>query len=237
MQIIADLHTHTLASGHAYASYIEMAQAAGKLGLKAIGITDHGPEMPGSCHPIYFWNLIELSRHIDGVRVIRGIEANIVDDQGEWDMDHRMFRSLELIITSLHNVPYDLRTEELCTGAIIKAMKHSESHIVGHPDAGRMPVDTVKIARAAAENNKILEVNNHSLEIGYDKAAQSYLAMLEECKALNIPIVVNSDAHDVHSVGLFHLALPLLEKAAFPEHLVANASEENLQHYLGIDLN
>lgn len=58
--IIADLHTHTLASTHAYSSLTEMVRAASERGLYAIAITDHGKAMPGSPRDWYFGNLREV---------------------------------------------------------------------------------------------------------------------------------------------------------------------------------
>ncbi|MGN1142248.1 MAG: PHP domain-containing protein [Oliverpabstia sp.] len=42
-KIIADVHTHTLASGHAYGTIREMAQAAAEKKLEILGITEHAP--------------------------------------------------------------------------------------------------------------------------------------------------------------------------------------------------
>ena len=44
MEIIADLHTHTLASTHAFNTVTEMARAAYEMGHKAIAIT--APKCP-----------------------------------------------------------------------------------------------------------------------------------------------------------------------------------------------
>ena len=41
MKIIADTHTHTLMSTHAYSTIIENIAEAKKKGLKFIAITDH----------------------------------------------------------------------------------------------------------------------------------------------------------------------------------------------------
>ena len=54
---VLDLHTHTVASGHAYCSLREMAKAAADKGLELLGITEHAPSMPGTCHKFYFHNL------------------------------------------------------------------------------------------------------------------------------------------------------------------------------------
>ena len=59
MRDVLDIHTHTLISGHAYNTIMEMAHAASEKGLELLGITDHAPEMPGGPHRFYFDNLKE----------------------------------------------------------------------------------------------------------------------------------------------------------------------------------
>lgn len=46
MNIELDVHTHTVASGHAFSTLQEMAQAAADKGLKLLGITEHSPAFP-----------------------------------------------------------------------------------------------------------------------------------------------------------------------------------------------
>ena len=41
MNIELDMHTHTLASGHAFSTIQEMAKAGAEKGLKLLGITEH----------------------------------------------------------------------------------------------------------------------------------------------------------------------------------------------------
>ena len=48
-KVLLDAHTHTVASGHAYSSLQEMAKAAADKGLEVLGITEHGPSVPGTC--------------------------------------------------------------------------------------------------------------------------------------------------------------------------------------------
>ena len=49
MEFTLDLHTHTVASGHAYSTVQEMAKAAADKGLKLLGITEHAQGIPGTC--------------------------------------------------------------------------------------------------------------------------------------------------------------------------------------------
>jgi len=53
-KVLVDAHTHTVASGHAYSSLQEMALAASGKGLQVLGITEHGPSIPGTCPLLYF---------------------------------------------------------------------------------------------------------------------------------------------------------------------------------------
>ena len=62
MKFIADTHSHTLASGHAYSTITEMAAAAAAKGLEVLALTEHAPEMPGTCGLFYFQNLDVVPR-------------------------------------------------------------------------------------------------------------------------------------------------------------------------------
>ena len=78
MRVEIDTHTHTLASGHAYNTLNEMAQAAADKGLKGLAITEHAPEMPGTCHLFYFQNLRIVPRKKYGIELLLGTELNII---------------------------------------------------------------------------------------------------------------------------------------------------------------
>ena len=62
MRDILDVHTHTVASGHAYNSMMEMIHAAQEKELEVYGITEHAPKMPGTCGEFYFHNLKVVPR-------------------------------------------------------------------------------------------------------------------------------------------------------------------------------
>ena len=67
MQIIADLHTHTLSATHAFNTLDEMAAKAAALGYAALAITDHGPAMPDAPHMWHFANQTALPLVLHGV--------------------------------------------------------------------------------------------------------------------------------------------------------------------------
>ena len=86
MKDLLDVHTHTIASGHAYSTLREMIEAAKRRGLSLIGISEHGPRMEGSCPEIYFCNFKVIRRDAYGIDLRMGAELNIIDYEGNLDI-------------------------------------------------------------------------------------------------------------------------------------------------------
>ena len=80
--IYLDLHTHTVVSGHAYSTLNENIAAAREHGLTIYGVSDHTPKMPGSTHLFYFRNLHVVPEFVQGIRVLKGAELNVMDVEG-----------------------------------------------------------------------------------------------------------------------------------------------------------
>ena len=112
MRYKLDVHTHTIASGHAYSTIEEMARAAARKGLEILGITEHAPGIPGTCDPIYFRNLHVVPREMSGVRLLLGAELNILDVNGTLDLDEHYYRMLDLRIAGIHQLCYTPGTPE-----------------------------------------------------------------------------------------------------------------------------
>ena len=92
-QSVMDLHTHTVASGHAYCTLREMAKAASDKGLELLGITEHAPKMPGTCHKFYFQNIKVVPREMYGIQLLLGSEVNILDAAGTVDLAQNTLES------------------------------------------------------------------------------------------------------------------------------------------------
>ena len=101
-QSVMDLHTHTVASGHAYCTLREMARAASDKGLELLGITEHAPKMPGTCHKFYFQNIKVVPREMYGIQLLLGSEVNILDAAGTVDLEQKTLEKLDVVIASLH---------------------------------------------------------------------------------------------------------------------------------------
>ena len=232
MRVEIDTHTHTLASGHAYNTVREMVKAAQEKGLKAIAITEHAPEMPGSCHRFYFVNLRVLPREMYGIKVLFGAELNIMDAEGNVDLSPNVIKGLDITIASMHPPCYKgEKTLEEVTKAYINIMEREDIEIIGHPDDGRFPVDYEELVKAAKRTGTLLEINNSSLKPdGYRaNTKENALRMLEYCKKYEAMIVLGSDAHFDTGIAEYPYAEEVLKDTDFPESLIANTSFEKLQ--------
>lgn len=233
-QSVLDLHTHTTASGHAYCSIHEMAKAAAEKKLELLGITEHAPAMPGTCHEMYFRNLKVVPRELHGIRLLLGAEVNILDPEGHIDLPEDVLKQLDVIIASLHIPCMKPGSAEENTKAYCNVMENPYVNIIGHPDDGRYPVDHRAVVEAAAKYGKVLEVNNHSLKPGTVRqgARDNYRSLLKLCKEYRVPVVMGTDSHFDTYIGNFEKAAALLEELDFPEELVLNRSLEALAPYI-----
>lgn len=235
---VLDLHTHTIASGHAYNTLREMAKAASDKGLSVLGITEHAPKMPGTCHSFYFHNLKTVPRELYGIRLLLGSEVNIMDFEGNIDLEERDLKGMDIIIASLHTPCIKPGSIKENTTAYLKVMENPYVNIIGHPDDGRYPVDYRALVEGAKEKGKVLELNNHSLDPKCFRrdARENDLKMLEFCKEYAVPVIMGSDAHFDTLIGEFSMARELLEEVDFPEELILNRSVEALQGHVNVKL-
>lgn len=234
MKLIADLHTHTLASGHAYGTIRENAQSAAQRGLSILGVSEHAPGIPGTCDPIYFWNLRCVPGELFGVRVLHGSEINVLEG-GKLSLEDRYIDRLDYAIAGIHTMCYKNQGAEGNTKNVIGCMEaHRKVRFISHPDDSRIPLDYDLLARGARDNNVALEVNNSSLVPGSSRqnARENYVTMLECCEKYRTPVIVNSDAHDPSAVGIFSYAAALLKEHGFDARLIVNADEERLRAFI-----
>ncbi len=233
-QSVLDLHTHTAASGHAYCSLREMAKAAADKGLKLLGITEHAPKMPGTCHSFYFHNLKVVPRQMYGIELLLGSEVNILDEEGHVDLEDVEIPKMDVIIASLHTPCIRPGTIKENTNAYLNVMKNPYVNIIGHPDDGRYEIDYRALVEGAKKYGKVLELNNHSLapDCFRKNARENDTVILELCREYQVPILMGSDAHFDTYIGEFPYAVSLLEELSFPEELVLNRSVEAVEKYV-----
>lgn len=228
----ADVHMHTLASGHAYGTIREMAQAAADKGMKMIGVSEHGPGIPGTCDPIYFHNLEVIPKTLCGVRILHGCEANILED-GSLSLDDWHCGQLDYLIAGIHGPCYKDQGIEKNTNNVISVMQIEKVRFISHPDDGSFPLDYPRLVWAAKENNVALEVNNSSIEHGYRlNCVENYKTMLALCQEYRVPVIINSDAHDPSWVGKTEKAEQLVLECGLDPDLILSRNAALLERFL-----
>lgn len=234
MRDVLDVHTHTIASGHAYNTMMEMIHAAQEKGLEVYGITEHAPRMPGSCQDFYFHNLKVVDRQHGELELLLGVELNILDEKGTVDLDEPYLGRMDVAIASLHLPCIQPGSREWNTECLIQAMKNPHINVIGHPDDGRYPLDYEAVVQAAKEYHTLLEINNNSLNPkGFrQNARENDLEMLRLCKKYQVPVILGSDAHYYKDILNHEFAQALLEESNFPEELVVNTDKNKLYAYI-----
>ena len=224
MEIVLDLHTHTIASGHAYSTMQEMAKSSSEKNLKILGITEHSPGIPGTCDPIYFRNLHIIPREMYGVRLLLGSELNIIDYNGNLDLSPSYYELMDLRIAGIHSLCYTPGNIDQNTSAMIGAIKNKYVDIISHPGDGAAILDFEPIVLASKEHNTLLEINNSSLSPVRNKAIakENYLTILKLCKKYEVPVILGSDAHISFDIANYSNLYQLLNETEFPQELIIN---------------
>ena len=242
--ILTDLHTHTIYSGHAFSTISENAAEAARKGLEAIGMTDHFSSFmtprraDGSPEMGPMINRAALPDVVHGVRVLHGVEIDIVDFQGhlafcdcfphdfpdsDVSIGERLLKTRDLVIASIHMFPgFRDGTAAQNTDMYLAALQNPYVDIIGHPCRPGLPFDHTAVVRAAKAASKCLEINDHSFDT--QEAHDSCRALAIRCAEEGTHIVVSSDAHSAWFVGEFGRAAKMLEEIHFPQELIANAN-------------
>lgn len=228
MGFVLDTHTHTIASAHAYSTVAEMAKAAGDRGLGLLAVTDHGPALADSSHKLHFMNYHVLPKEMRGVRMLYGAELNILDFEGNVDLDEDILKRQDICIASFHTACTKAGTMEENTQAYLKAMENPYVNIIGHPEDGYVPVDFERLVKKAKEQKVLLEINNSSIKTAFYRlnTRENMKAMLKLCRQHEVHVSLGTDAHYAGAVGVFDQAAEVLREVDFPLELVANTSVE-----------
>lgn len=207
-------HNHsTYSDGNA--SLEEMALAAKALGLEYFGIGDHSqslkiarglsPEMVKKQHR----EIDELNARLHGVKILKGIESDILDD-GSLDYDDETLRSFDYVVASVHT-GFNMSSEEM-TARICKALAHPATTMLGHA-TGRLllrrdgyKVDLDQVLKAAAKHGKMIEINAHPVRLDLD------WIHVKRAKAMGIPLVINPDAHSTGELALIEFGIDVARR-------------------------
>lgn len=224
---IADFHTHTLFSPHAYSTVTENAAAAARCGLLAVACTDHAEATPDTGHHWHFTNMKILPPVIESVRVLRGMEANVLDFTGRIDASPVLRGQMELVIASMHAGTMPEGSVEEITQAWTAVAADPDIDIIGHSGTPRYAFDFEVVVPLFGQHGKVVEINEGSFRIrpgSYENCKR----IAELCKQHGVRIAVSSDAHFHVNIGQFNNAIALLDDIDFPPELIVNNSRESL---------
>jgi putative hydrolase len=232
MKFVADLHTHTIASGHAFSTVLEIAQAAAAKGLAMFAVTDHGPAMPGGPHAYHFSNLSSIPAVLHGVRILKGIEANVIDQEGTLDLDEYRLSKLDIVLAGLHTLCAPNSSIEENTRMMIQAMRNQWVDAIVHPGNPEYPVDIEQIVQAAVEYDVALEINNSSLTHARQGSRPQCCNIALLARQYGAKLLAGSDSHFAYTVGDFGAAEALLADNGIVPDMVLNTSTELVMRHL-----
>ncbi len=232
MNLVVDGHTHSIASIHAYSTIQEMAREAAANGIEMFALTDHGPAIHAT-HEFYFSNLKTIPHAIYGVRVLKGIEANIIDFKGSLDLDIKYLKNLDYVIASFHDVVILPASTEEHTNALIEVLKNPLVDTLGHPGNPAFSVDIDTVVKTARDYGKLIEINNHSFEARAG-SSDNCREFIMKCIKYGVKMVCSSDAHISFEVGKFDKISTLLEECNVPDELIMSKSADRFEEYLKV---
>ena len=225
-----DLHTHSTASGHALNTVYEIVKEAKERGMGLIGIVEHGPSMEGAPHKGYFWVADQLDE-LYGVRVLLGIEANILNKKGEIDLEGDLLSKQRVVMAGLHSrTPYRNNNLENNTAAMINTMQNPLVQIISHPYRTDFQVDIERVFNEACKTNTLLELNNQvfSQQASHESFLETYKRLIDLSKRYGYPLIAGSDAHVAKKIGEDSWIIAVHKRIGLTEDLLINNRPEEL---------
>lgn len=235
MKCIAEYHCHTIYSD-GKSTMEENVKFAIEMGLQKIGISDHGYKHKG--FGVKYKNYPKMKSEIEALRekypqikILLGVEANILDDKGNIDVDDYVRKYVDYVIAGYHfgSMPSNLRGLEnhirnfikplkpkeidYNTRALVNAMKKNNIFILTHPgDKGLVYIE--EVAKAAEETKTVLEINAHHNNLSIEQ--------IEIAKKYDVLFSVGSDAHHYTHMKMIEEAILRAEKAGLDGSRIIN---------------
>jgi len=208
------LHCHTRYSDGS-STVEELALACQAAGYEYLGVTDHSQAAAyaGGLRPDDLARqadeIDEVNSRLEGFRVLKGIEADILQD-GSVDYDQQVLERLDFVIASIHS-RFNLGEKEM-TARMLAAMDNPCLTIIGHP-TGRLllsrdpyPINLDAVMGKAAASGVALEINAdpHRLDLDW--------RVLRRARASGVTISIGADAHNVAGLGYVEYGVGMARK-------------------------
>jgi len=228
------LHCHTTYSDGS-TSVEELALACKAAGYEYVGITDHSQAAAyaGGLKPDDLLRQADeidaVNARIDGIRILKGVEADILQD-GRIDYDERILTRLDFVIASVHS-RFNMSEQEM-TARILAAMDNPYLTIIGHP-TGRLllsrdpyGVDLDAVIEKAATTGVALEINAdpHRLDLDWRVARRA--------RDRGVMISIGADAHNVAGIANVHFGIGIARKGWLgPQDILNTRSADEFMAY------
>ncbi len=227
--LTVDFHVHTFFSHCGIHTHLEMLKRGKELGMDAVAITDHGPELEArSTGP--FWDRLNVP--VEGIRLLKGMECNLSNDRGDIDLQKKYLPYMDIVLLGLHPNTEKGLGEAVYTDMLIAAIeKNPTIDIITHPNDASYPVEFQRLALAAKRNGIALELNNSKTllqRIGDEVTSQ----LIRVCKDVECRMAICSDAHAIEELGRDDSVRPLLEQEKFPSELIINDTTQKAYAFL-----
>jgi DNA polymerase (family 10) len=218
------LHCHTKESDGTN-TVEQLAIACRKAGYTWIGITDHSQAAfyAGGLKPDRLLGQLDeidrLNDELAGIRILKGIEADILQD-GRVDYAESLLARLDFVIGSVHS-RFSMGEREM-TARMLAAMDNPWLTIIGHP-TGRLllsrdpyPVDLDAVIERAGERGVALEINAdpHRLDLDWRR--------LPQARAAGAAISIGADAHGLNGIGNMEHGVAMARKGGLGPSDVLN---------------
>jgi DNA polymerase (family 10) len=219
------LHCHTSYSDGSN-TVEELAVACRAAGFDYLGVTDHSQAAAyaGGLRPEDLARqadeIDEVNARLDGFRILKGVEADILQD-GRVDYDERVLERLDFVIASVHS-RFNMGERDM-TARMLAAMDNPYLTIIGHP-TGRLllsrdpyPIDLDAVMEKAAATGVALEINAdpHRLDLDW--------RVLRKAKESGVAISIGADAHSVAGIGYVEYGVAMARKGWLGRDDILNA--------------
>lgn len=230
--IKTEVHTHTIASSHAYSTVHEMITECARKEIELLAITDHGPALNNDgAHYWHFFNLKSIPRKVNGVYVIRGAEVNLLDFEAKVDLEDKILEKLDWVIASVHNPCIESGTVEDHTNMYIKALENPLIDCLGHSGTPNFSYDIDAVLETAKRLDKVIELNNHSYSTR-PKSAENCKKIARRCAELGVWVSISTDSHSMYELGDTERVWEMAMEAGVQEEQIVNLTAERFLSYL-----